>query len=548
MDAIDADITPQPKRPRLDPTSDEPTLEALRIQESKVRHALEQAESLAHRLRMKLKEIKDKINHHNVPPFKNFPLELLTMIFGFLVAISPDEIFRVYSVCQLWRTVSLELPALWSTIIVSRDNHAFMQKIKLCGERSFCRKRSQTEPLKVSYTQSIELGRLPRRWHAWKELMSISPRFTSFAATFDDCRSASDKIPEIAGCSSLQELSVSIRYQNQDQGHEGKFGFEKFHVEMTPSLRSLTISTHILPKTPSLLFAKLTRLQVTDTFHRFERPMNLIEPIRGKHILDVLRFCPNLEDFSFDGETSSGRVPRRDLTPAIQDVRLLKLRSLRLICHYTVAFTVLSRIVAPNVEDAVLRIFPRDRFQEDEPSVTAGKFMARCPKIRTLWLYGLNHNVLFGTSSGLQLLEKLHLEYVAGLNIIAKNLWMVPPSASYAFWFIPRLSSVSIVANWWDVPFDEFAKVIKVRYGTNNQRTSSVPARIQKYVVNDQNLLAAEGEVAEYSTPNRFPWNPGYRTAGVRGLIHGMYCTAGAYMLESKRRHGGVTHSVRLRH
>ncbi|KAF8519834.1 hypothetical protein JB92DRAFT_3289822 [Gautieria morchelliformis] len=525
MDANHANFTLPKKRPRLlDATSDgmaQPTLESLFIRESE--------------LRMELKEIREELNRRHVPPVNKLPVELLTMIFGFLVAISPDDIVRVWSVCRKWRYAS-EPPELWSTIIFSRDHYAFVDKVKLYW------KMSLTHPVKVSYTQSIDF-RLRRVWHAWQALTihhdklqkstygskcgpkcgyncgSIRRRLITFSVTFDDCKSARPWIPRIDDFPSLKALSVSIRDQSQDQEDEGEFGFERFHATKTPWLRSLNISTHILPKTPSLLFAKLTRLQVTDTFHRFKRPMNGIEPIRGKHILDVLRFCPNLEDFSFDGETSSGRVPRRDLTPAIQNVRLLKLRHLGLICHYTVAFTVLSGIVAPNVEDVVLRIFPRDRSKEaGEPSGTAGKFVARCPKIRTLWLYGLNHNALFGTSSGLQLLEKLHLEHVPGLDIIANRL-RAPNQLDVntdLFWFIPRLCTLSIVANLWDVPFGLFAKAIKDRYGTNNQRTSSVPARIQKYVVNGQNLLAAEGEVAKYSAPNRFSWNPEWRSAGVR--------------------------------
>ncbi|KAF8519832.1 hypothetical protein JB92DRAFT_1965019 [Gautieria morchelliformis] len=163
---------PKKKRRLPDPTSDgaaQPTLESL--PESNVRRKLEELESEAHQHPGILKNSTDEINRCQadrptpVDINENLPVELLTMIFGFLVTISPDELTRVRSVCRKWRAVSDESPELWSTLIISRDSEdddASVERVKLYAERS-------TRPLRVSYTGSIGLSS-QRRWNAWKTL------------------------------------------------------------------------------------------------------------------------------------------------------------------------------------------------------------------------------------------------------------------------------------------------------------------------------------------------------------------------------------------
>jgi F-box-like len=506
----------------LDPTSDNVArytlerLNALLIEKSEVEEELERIESVAGQYRNKLKNLRDKIylNRAVLAPVRKLPLEVLTIIFGFLVATSPDDLVQVGLVCTQWRKATFP-SELWANIIVSRETPRFMKKVILYEERS------KPCKLRVSYTQSKSLDGLPSllgpysplRWKAWVALMLTADRWISLALTFDDCLSASSQIPRLKESLDLEELSVTIRRQSQGAAHEGDFGFENFDTAKMPSLRSLTILTHILPR-PGLLFTKLTHLHLTDTFYSLDRPMNGIKPIPGQRIIGVLRSCPNLEDFSFNAEKTSPFVTTKDM---IADQSLVaelpKLRRLHLICHYTVGYALLRTIDTYNVEDVALRLFPRDRSMADEPSVTAGEFVARCPQIRTLSLYGLNPQALLRSALlcfqrprfGLQLLERLHLEHVSELNMIATCLNTVHQlSCTDEFWFIPRLSTLIIVANWFDVNFDEFAMVIKGRYKTNQR--SGETARIQKYVVNNQDLLdgAAPGEVVSYKRPERF--------------------------------------------
>ena len=516
-----------PKGPvRLfDLTSDEvvrhslETLQSLLSREANVEERLEEIEITAEHYRMRQKILKDKIFFYRAvfAPVRKLSTEVLVMIFGFLLESSPDDIRNVGLVCTQWRSATLSRSFFWSHIIVARDCHASKEMVTMFHTRS------DPHLLRISYSQSIDAE---RRWSAWDELLSTVHRWATAALTFHDCRSASLRIPSLGVSPLLKELSITIRRQSPRSIDEGKYGFDLYDAAKTPSLRSLILSTHVLPRASSW-FTKLTKLHIIDTFANLSISWNSIEPMHGRRVLDVLRCCQSLEEFSFEAENSMHWFISAKATMDVLGwpVLLPNLRHLHLTCHYTVGYCLLKYIEATeHLEDVALRLLPRyQSLTQLELAATARKFFIASPRIRSLSLYGINHRgIVGGLKHGLTELQELHLKHVSGLGPvsefepvsrlenIARCLLQDPTKAEEDSWHAPRLSKISIDANWNDVPFDQLALAIKARYSASIRHGK--PSRIQTYVVNDQNLLddAAPGYVTEYKRPQRFcfPWKP----------------------------------------
>ena len=127
--------------------------------------------------------------------------------------------------------------------------------------------------------------------------------------------------------------------------------------------------------------------------------------------------------------------------------------------------------------------------------------------LRSLHLYGFPTSVLVqGAVGGLRNLEELHLEYVPELDKVIE--WFANPGAELhsdrRSWFAPRLSSLTIEAEPYDVPSKELATLVKERFDANAGGLE--PSRIERLVVNEQDMLrgASPGEVAAFEKPQRF--------------------------------------------
>jgi F-box-like len=476
---------------------DQPNSVTLRSLLAPAAHALEKLKASSNRYHKQQTTLQDKIFllQAAIAPVRWVPIEVLGIIFGFLVASDPDAVIRVGRVCGRWRQAS-RFPELWSHIMVAREGPGPLSKVNLFQERSsHCL-------LTVKYSQSSGAA---DQWEAWDALMLTAQRWSTLALTFDDCRSASFRIPRLLCSPVMEELSVAIRGAGPIASEEGNFGFEDYYMETAPHLRSLIISAHVLPR-PSLWFNSLTKLHIIDTFAALQEPLHDLRPIDGHQILQVLLFCQTLVEFIFEGEKSANWLVQN--TTATLDLRLMPLRlpdlrHLHLSCFSQIGYVLLRDITAVNLETMTLRLYPRSESTSFfEPSALANFFFTRSPLLRSLTMYGLNHTVMTLAlhREVLKQLEELHLENMSGLQYIARVLIWGNDSDD---WAVPRLSNLTVLSNRFDVPFDEFALAIRRRYSANRQR--GTPAYIRNYVVNGQNLLgAAPGTTVAFQRPIRF--------------------------------------------
>lgn len=507
------------KRVRLvEPDSDQVVshsldrLQSLLIEEANVEEILQEIASTARYYQRRQKILRDKIFLYRgvLAPVRQLSIEVLMIIFEFLSALSPDDIKHVGLVCVQWRLATLETSAVWSHIIVARECPAFEQKVTLFSERAGARL------LKVSYSQSVDPT---RPWRAWAKLLLKASQWTTLALTFDDCLSASLRIPMLAASPVLQELSVTIRHQSPSPNFEGKYGFDVCDAGKTPSLRSLILSTHVLPQ-GCAWFTNLTSLHIIDTFAGLTIPRGLFEPMHGNHILELLRACPKLEEFFLEAEKSSQCFISREASTSGPPVRLPNLRRLCLTCHYSVGYYLLEYIMSTkNLEDVTLRLLPQfQSVTEARLTNTACTFFIASPKIRSLSLYGLSYpTIMVAIQSGLQELQELRLihvsgkysnpqhEGVCGLEAITGCLLRdVDKFNDDDAWHAPKLTHLFIDAHHDDVPFELLRKAIRVRNSANRLRGQ--PSRIQSLQVNGQNLLddAAPGGIVKYRRIKRF--------------------------------------------
>lgn len=501
----DSDLSPSPKRlPYLVYRKDESVQNALnRLKEHLAQYyALEktlqglQASTSEHQRHKD--DLHAKIFHLQtlISPASRVTLDIWSHIFGFLVASDPDTITTVSRVCTRWRRAS-RLPQLWSHIIIGGEGFVWGNKVNIFKERS------GSCDLKISYSQSIGLA---EQWAAWDALMNTAERWTTVALTFDDCLFALRRISLLPHSPALRVLSVSIRGSNPVSDYEG-FEFGSF-CDKAPRLESLTIFTHVLPSMTTW-FGKLTKLHIIDTFSNISQPSEYLQPIHGYSLMLMLVSSPLLVEFFFDGKRSVNWLcqnPARGVLRATMSVSLRYLRHLHLLCHFGVGCILLRDLTAKNLETLTVRLYPifESRSRQDSSDIV-GAFLIRSPQLRSLTLCGLSHaTLLHGVHSGEGLIRlvELHLEYIVDLQCLADDLQPKQQNDDRV-WPLPQLSALTILAsNPFDVPFPKFNTFIRERY-IYNDNLNWIPARIHKYMVNNQDLLegAAPGTTVPFKGP-----------------------------------------------
>lgn len=502
----DSDLSPSLKRlPYLVDRKDESVQNTL----NRLKEHLAQHSALEETLQMLQASTSEHQRHKNnlqvkifqlqalIAPASRVPLDIWSHIFGFLVASDPDTITIVSRVCTRWRQAS-RLPQLWSHIIIGREGFVWGNKVNIF------KGRSGSCALKISYSQSNGVA---EQWEAWDALMNTAERWTTVALTFDDCMSASHRIPQLPPSPALRELSVSIRGLSPVSGYEG-FGFGSLSYK-APHLKSLTIFTHVLPSMPTW-FDKITKLHIVDTFPDIGQSSEYLQPIQGHSLTLMLLSFPALVEFIFDGERSVNWLcqnsARGDPRSAMS-LSMPNLRRLHLSCYFGSGCILLRELTAENLESLTVRLFPILASRSlQEPSAIVDAFLIRSPQLRSLTLCGLNHTALLHglcRAEGLRRLVELHLEHFVDLQLIAEDLQRIEANdvrAAHGIWALPQLSAITILAsNPFDVPFQEMDTFIRDRNMLNlhDNLLNRIPqgAHIHKYIVNIRDKGAAPGTI-----------------------------------------------------
>ncbi|KAK0469101.1 uncharacterized protein EV420DRAFT_8559 [Desarmillaria tabescens] len=243
------------------------------------------------RIEIALREAQDERNHLQriadshiglMSAFRRFPPEILAQVFQSAVASPPDEqpkgifqvfqgLWRIGSVCRLWRSTVLSNPSLWACFTIgfgSRDTVSLLETVLV---RS--REAGMTVAIRGSVWHSHEnytLKRVLGTSHRWKRVW------------IEVCSADAGYYEQIRGrLPLLEQLSLSAAYN--------RFPGEDFRAfENAPRLRKVALGLGISPACHRLV---LPWSQITSLYMRHS--------VETSDVRAVLSMTPNLRSLSF---------------------------------------------------------------------------------------------------------------------------------------------------------------------------------------------------------------------------------------------------------
>lgn len=180
--------------------------------------------------------------------FGKLPVEILVEVFSIVVAADHAQILKLSHVCKHWRSIAIETPSLWDTLVVSKNRPT--QKIRLWVERA------QTRISTLSFHPNIDVmdwsfilaELIPLTWYSLRSLTVSGHVFNQIY----DMLHRSSKLNTI---SRLKHLDITAADLTQSLS-----SFEDSHLEslkitgLTPSTNELWSRVHRL-KTLSIELA-----------------------------------------------------------------------------------------------------------------------------------------------------------------------------------------------------------------------------------------------------------------------------------------------------